>query len=286
MKKIKGCIRYGYERPGLCVRIENPQSEMYCKVKDMEHFNLWCAGIEVLRDKGASIAVDHEISQYHGYGNWQGLEFKTQVYEFGLSFEFFQNVTISENRKGGQRNYYNYREFPYILKIRLKLAIKLLIEAFTPVCEASVTFKDRPLNAVEFMIQHYRKSGNNDNIKTLEDVQTSMTDYDLLHNNNDRDKKKIKCGEIKYFYSHDRYIHRGVVYHNCNNMWWVVENETNLRNISSFELFDRTNEPIKRALPVYKKIDRLTNELNHQIKADNFIRVNAILKMLNELKSQ
>ena len=291
MKKIKVNIRYGYEHPFLSVCIEDPQSERFSKVKDMEHFNLWCAAKRSLRDKGAFVRIDKVIkkrykclNQYNGYGSWERLEFSTEIFTTGLKFEFFQNSTKSENQNGGRYDFDKYEKFPYLFKLRLKVAIKTLIEALTPICEASVTFTDSTKYSADYILKCCSDRGKN--VKTLNDIQASMRDYDFSSNNNkDRDKKEIKCGEMKYFYSYDGYIHRGLVYHNSNNMWWVIENESSLRNIASFELFDRTNEPIRRELEVKKKIDKLMDERNRQINTENFIRCNAIQKTINKLKT-
>ena len=293
MDKIKVDIRYGYENPFLSVCIENPKSERFCKVKDMEHFNLWCAGKKALRNKGAYIRVDPKIKenykclkQYHGYGNWCGLEFVTKIYTTGFDFEFFQNVTVPENKNGGRYDFNTYRQFPYLLTLRLKVAIKHLIESIAPLCEATVTFTDRHGSSEERILKSYTESCHWPNVKTLEDVAPNMRPYNQGRDSNDRDGKRIHCGEVKYFYGYDGYLHRGIVYHNLNNMWWVIENDTVYSNKACFELFDRTSEPIRKALNPEKKLEKLKAALNQQIKEENFIRCNIIKKEIDKLKIQ
>lgn len=293
MDKLKVDIRYGYNDPFLSVCIETPNIERFCKVKEYEHFALWCAGKKALRSKGAFIGIDKTLkmrykclNQYHGYGSWERLEFVTEIYRTGLKFEFFQNVTTPKNRNGGRYDFDKYKKFPYLLKLRLKVAIRTLIEAISPLCDATITFTDSPTNAVDVMLKDYSGSCHKNSIKTLGDVQASMKSYDLSQNNNDRDKKKIMCGELKYFYSHDGYLHRGIVYHNLNNMWWVIENDITLSNKASFELFDRTNEPIRRVLDGKKKLEKLMAERGRQIQAENFLRCNSIQKEIDKLKTQ
>jgi protein-arginine kinase activator protein McsA len=65
-----------------------------------------------------------------------------------------------------------------------------------------------------------------------------------------------------------------------------VENNITLRNIASFYLFDRTNEPIRRVLNAEKKLEKLKEELSRQIKLENFLRCNSIQKEINKLTSQ
>ena len=54
----------------------------------------------------------------------------------------------------------------------------------------------------------------------------------------DRDKKTIRNGDIKYFRGRDGYLYRGRVYHDLNNMWWVITDKYTVRKAAAFELFD------------------------------------------------
>ena len=99
----------------------------------------------------------------------------------------------------------------------------------------------------------------------------------------DRDGKHINCGEVKYFYGYDGYLHRGRVYHNCNMMWWVIENDAVYSNKACFELFDRTTEPIRRVLSVEKKMEKLKKELKKQVGLTNFLRCQSIQNEINKL---
>jgi hypothetical protein len=78
--------------------------------------------------------------------------------------------------------------------------------------------------------------------KTLEEIKDSITEdsYNWKRNSNDANEKKIICGQKKYFY--DRTTRRlmcGIVWHNINNMWWVITGtDTDLYNIADFNLFD------------------------------------------------
>jgi hypothetical protein len=63
------------------------------------------------------------------------------------------------------------------------------------------------------------------------------------YNKTDRDRKEIKNGQIKYFRdSRSGRLQRGMVFHNINNMWWVILNGIEYRNIACFQLFDPTAE--------------------------------------------
>lgn len=51
-------------------------------------------------------------------------------------------------------------------------------------------------------------------------------------------KKTIRNGEIKYFRGRNGYLYRGRVYHDLNNMWWVIINKFEVKRVAAFELFD------------------------------------------------
>lgn len=294
MNKLTVEIRYGYKNPFLsvCILGDNPNNS-FDKVEEWVHHRLYCTALRAMRQRGAEVGKDPNIEKHyrilssrHGYGNWNGLEFKSEICYRSFVFEFFQNVTKSENRNGGYFDFNKYKKFPYLIRIRLKVAINFLIAALKPLCDATVTFMDCPEKAEECILKDYRESCHErKNISSLADAQSTLCDSDLSYNSNDRDDKKIKCGDLKYFYGYDGYLHRGIVYHNLNNMWWVVENDITLGNKASFELFDRKDEPIREVLCADKKLVKLKGELNRQIKAENFLRCNSIIKEINKLKS-
>lgn len=292
MDKLKVEIRFGYDNTffSVCILGDNPNYR-FDKAHNWVHHYLYCAALRAMRQKGAKVGKDPKIekyypilSQYHACGNWNGLEFKSEIHMGNFIFEFFQNVTPSENRNGGYYDFYKYSKFPYLIKIRLKLAINTLISAIEPLCDATITCVDLPRKSEERVLNGYQKSCHKiKNISSLSEAQSTLDNYDLSHNNNDRDNKKIFCGDLKYFYGYDGYLHRGIVYHNLNNMWYVIENDITLSNVSSFNLFDRTNEPIRRVLSSDDKLKKLKSERDKQIKEENFIRCNSIQNEINKI---
>lgn len=292
MEKLKVDIRFGYKNPFLsvCLLGSNP-NDRFDKAHNWVHHHLYCVALHTMRQKGAEVGKDPRIekdapilSRFHGYGNWHGLEFKSEIHMNNFTLEFFQNITPSENHNGGYYDFDKYKKFPYLIRIRLKVAINTLIAALKPLCDATVTFTDFSEKAEEFILNDYQKSCHQrKNISSLADAQSTLSDYDLSQNNNDRDKKKIKCGDLKYFYGYDGYLHRGIVYHNLNNMWWVVENDITFSNVASFYLFDRIDEPIRMVFSSDKKLEKLKAERSRQIKSENFLRCNSIQKEINKL---
>ena len=118
----------------------------------------------------------------------------------------------------------------------------------------------------------------------LDGVVFQMSEYDHSQNSNDRNKKKINCGELKYFYGYDKHLVCGRVYHNINNMWWVLSGGERT-NMASFELFDYNGEPRRKQLTKEQKINRLESELKRYESKKNYIRCISINKQIEKLKA-
>ena len=94
---------------------------------------------------------------------------------------------------------------------------------------------------------HHPQQGMDFNLADL-DGQTTVSCY-----NKDRDKNVLFNGQIKSFADYHSKIRRGRIYHNINNMWWVITSEYERFNIASFDLFDDTlRQRISRVLPRIK----------------------------------
>lgn len=98
-------------------------------------------------------------------------------------------------------------------------------------------------------------------------MEEFMSDYDHEQNSWDRDKRKIVCGETKYFRNSNGYLQRGVVYHNINNMWWVIYGPYSLTNIACFHLFDPTAEDFAKRRDKEKRIPTKVVEKHRSLSA-------------------
>lgn len=69
----------------------------------------------------------------------------------------------------------------------------------------------------------------------------------------DRDGKTLLNGQRKSFPDIKGKIRSGIIYHNINNMWWVIASKYERFNIAGLHLFDDTiGEKIKRVIPKVK----------------------------------
>lgn len=117
----------------------------------------------------------------------------------------------------------------------------------------------------------------------LDGVVYQMNEYDFGTNSNDKYGKRISCGELKYYYDHNKRLSCGKVYHALNNRWMVLQSD-NLDWVSSYDLFDFNEESRRKGLTKEQKINRLESELHRYENVKNYIRCISINKQVDKLK--
>ncbi|EHQ88252.1 hypothetical protein [Desulfosporosinus youngiae] len=221
--------------------------------KKQPHYPILNRVLNFMKDRGFQVGRDPRIEKHykiltkdHWYGHKGDLEFKAERYPVGWKIEFFQNI-VFENPHGGEHDFDKYEKMPYLIKLlflnecrhiaellvnlgyenQSKPVYKLSedrIKEHIVTCTIGVKFKDPS----EF---------------NLGDYVCSSSKYS--YNITDRDGKVIQNGQIKYIRYFDGRLRRGRVYHNINNMWWIVFNKFDYSNWACFELFDPTPEDYK-----------------------------------------
>lgn len=205
--------------------------------------------LNFMKSRGWHIEHDKEthrcIRQDYWNGKKKDLEFRLHRYPKGFLFNFFQNI-VYENPHGGRHDFDKFEKMPYLIKLmylnetrHMKaflegLGINNLVDV-TPTKYRSAEEKIKH-DYVECW-HHPQKDMN----FSLSDLDGTTCEYGF--NNTDRDGKTIYNGQVKYFrhYWHGRLM-RGKVYHNINNMWWVILNDYEYTNVAAFQLFDATPE--------------------------------------------
>ena len=82
----------------------------------------------------------------------------------------------------------------------------------------------------------------------------------------DGDGNPIVEGDLRYFY-YNGILHRGIIYHHINNMWYVAVNKYKYYNIADFQLFTwKSGMPIRNK----NKKGALKKLLDKAIKCHNF----------------
>ncbi|MDR3582494.1 MAG: hypothetical protein P4L67_04445 [Candidatus Pacebacteria bacterium] len=145
-----------------------------------------------------------------------------------IKLEFFQNF-VTENRNGGKYDFDRLKKMPYLIRLRYQKAVNsirsmLLKEGFAD--DSKVTHKSALANVMQ------RR-------KELEDFQGKgfYARERQSYNITDGDGVALKDGDVRYFYDLNNRLSKATVYHNINNMWWAVFNESRYTNIASFRLF-------------------------------------------------
>lgn len=232
------------------------------------HYHLFAETMSFLGSIGFYVSEDKNIKKNypilnkdHRQGRYADLEFKAQRYPAGFEITFYQNV-VFENSHGGEYDFDKRKKMPYLLEKQFALTVKKLSTFFLSKgieCSSDPEYTsaiDKIKHNYVFSWHHPQKDMN----FSLSDLDgTTCEDY----NHKDRDHKTVTNGEIKYFRDYNGYLMRGKVYHNINNMWWVITNERELRNIGSFELFDLSPGVVRGRMKPHKPPKEYTARRKH-----------------------
>lgn len=199
-------------------------------------------GFYVTHDKGIKKRFPI-LNDYHRYGRYKDLEFKAEVYNNGFKMEFFQNL-IYENPNSGYFDFDKLSKMPYLTRLQYELTQKKLI-LFLEEKEFEVELKTEK-KGTEYIVLDYIKSWHHPQNEWFDLKQINGSTCEYSYNNKDRDGKTLYNGDEKYFRDSSGYLCRGIVYHNINNMWWVLLPCETVRNVASFELFDLLDSDERR----------------------------------------
>lgn len=201
----------------------------------------------ILRDY-ACLAGDHFEGQKGD------LKFKAEKYRMGFKIEFFQEVN-TVNRSGGYYDFDKLTLMPYLIRCCFLVELNHV----KAVCEAegykdhSEPVKQRAFDKVMYRIKdscHYKEG-------------KELPEYEIeSYNSKDKDGKQLRNGQLKYFRDHKGCLRKGIVYHNINNMWWVIINKYEYTNEASFYFFDLDSEENRKRKLIkksghHKRISRI-----------------------------
>ncbi|PLR99541.1 hypothetical protein [Bacillus sp. T33-2] len=224
---------------------------------------------KLLRMRGFNIQADQRIlEEYPILANthWEGskgnLLFKANIYPAGFQLEFYQEV-VTENRHGGYYDFDKFKKMPYLIKCEFIITRKYIshlleLEGYINKTEPEFMYAaDKVMNRIK-SCWHYKEG-------------KELPDYEIpSYNARDKDDKQIYNGQVKYFRDHKGRLKRGTVYHNINNMWWVLLNKYEYTNVASFQLFDlvKGEEVIpklyNRNIPQRIKVEKARTRFNEQ----------------------
>lgn len=220
----KFCIGRG-ELPHSFKREGNPHWENF---KDLMRF-LGSIGFYVSEDKEMKKKYP-SLNETRRAGGFDDLRFKAEYAPNRFEIEFYQDV-FHENPHGGFYDFDKYEKMPYLIQKRYDWTLEKLLEYFEK-CGYSIEFPENTCKGDAFIIRDYIRSRHHpqENWFSLKAVDGQTAEHEM--NGTDRDGKILRNGETKYFRDRSGYLLRGKVYHNINNMWWVLLADGQVRNVA------------------------------------------------------
>lgn len=211
------------------------------------------AVFDLLKSRGWKIQTDQRVLENYSLiancffeGQKGELKFKADRFPAKSSLEFYQEINTI-NRNGGQYDFDKLLLMPYLLKCQFLVELKhirTLLNSLGYADHSDHVFKTANDKIKYDFVRswHHPQETMDFNLKDLHGQTTGA------YNSTDKDGKTIRNGDIKYFRDHKGRLMRGVAYHNINNMWWLLINRYEYRNLANFELFDLTPENSVRKL--------------------------------------
>lgn len=219
------------ELPHSSRREGNPHWENF---KDLMRF-LGSIGFYVGEDKEIKKKYP-SLNETHRVGGFDDLRFKAQYANNRFEIEFYQDIVHVASHSFF---YYldKYEKMSYLIQKRYDWTKEKLLKYFEK-CGYSIEFQTNTCKGDAFIIRDYIRSRHHpqENWFSLKAVDGQTAEHEM--NGTDRDGKILRNGETKYFRDRSGYLLRGKVYHNINNMWWVLLADGQVRNVACFDLFD------------------------------------------------
>lgn len=175
------------------------------------------------------------LKRFHHVGNKGDLHFSSELGPRGIKLIFHEPpAVIRNNSNGGRYTMDKMANMPYLLRKRVLLARNKVVALIEP-----LGFKDEtdyePLDSraqvEKRRAEHMRQHG--------KDAYKNISPY----NNKAGDGTVLVDGEVRYFRGRTGRLKRGQVWHNINNMWWVILDRFRVYNVASYQLF--TFDPAK-----------------------------------------
>ncbi len=253
--------------------------------------------LEMMKKRGWDIQTDQRIlEEYpiladdHFEGQKDELKFKAEKYPAGFKLSFYQDIN-TVNSNGGQYDFDKFEKMPYLIKLRFQVELKhikkyLEQEGYYDGSKPSLK------NSFDKVMYHIKDCCHYTQGKELPDYQVEE------YNAKDKDGKILKNGQVKYFRDHKGRLQRGTIYHNINNMWWVIINKYQYTNVASFYFFDLDSKenrqrklvkpsgkhnPKSRITPNEEQINAWIKQAKKAGKKERITNANEILSYLYSL---
>lgn len=261
---------------------------------NVPHYKKWINLISFLKRRGFSVKENQYykkeykcLSKYHKIGYKNGVVCLMEISSASIEVQFGNHQNLWHDMPQSMwsdSTDERYTQLSYLENKAVELEVYKTVQYFIKRGHNYLK-NDNEYTVEELIIRDNQINSHihGKNINSLDDIGKSITQdsYDYKYNSNDANKKKILCGDTKYYYDwRTNRLNKGIAYHHINNMWWVLSaNNTIRRNIAAFELFDYNSE-----LPKKKRDPR--NIIKHLKKAEeemDYIRCLTIKKTADKL---
>lgn len=213
------------------------------------------------------------ISKNYFAGRRGGVMFASEIYRTGFRFEFYEDV-IRDNPCGGRYHFDKMAKAPYLWRLAV-ISIRRKIEGLL----TSLGLRDRtdpvPKDAMDEVRLHRAR---------LMEFQgpTFYSEERPRYNVEDRDGRLVKDGDTVYFYERNGRLMRGQGFHNINNMWWIIVDRYDVRNICVHDLFTYVpSKHVRKWSP--NPLVAISHALERAVKAKNFRKAAVIQDALGRM---
>jgi hypothetical protein len=218
------------------------------------------------------------LAKYWKRGRRGDLEMKANASGRGIEVKFFQNVANVENPHGGEYDSGRIAKMPYLLRLRTQFELQRLREQAT-----ALGFTDQsdnwPKSAYGRMIHDRRRiSRSHRGCYENDDWSTHYS------NGIDADGVQMSDFDVRACYDvcNGGYICQGEVFHDINNMWFLIPNDSEIVKAAAWELF--TYNPAKHPRrKVRNPVSRMQQSFNRRMAAKEFEAAASVARAIAKL---
>lgn len=214
------------------------------------------------------------LRRLHHIGHKGDLHFSSELAPMGIRLILHEAPTVIRNNShGGRHTMDKMAHMPYLLKQRVLLVRNKLVALLEPLGFKDETDReplDSKAQVEKRRAEHMRQHG--------KDAYKNISPY----NNKAADGTTLVDGEVRYFRSRTGRLKRGQIWHNINNMWWVILDRFRVYNVASFELF--TFDPAKHKRKEHKDpVGTLRAALDRAVKEKKYYRAARMSDALSQV---
>ncbi|WP_146610858.1 hypothetical protein [Pedobacter cryoconitis] len=258
-------------------------------MKKAHHYSRWIQTIKFLKSRGWTISENLSykehyncLSKYHKIGCKGNVRCLMEITGRGIEIKFGDVANLwtghAQSFWDDQRDD-RHTNLSYLQYKAVDLE-KLKIINFFKSLGCKLKINDRELTPVESILKTLGINAHfHGVINCLEDIKTDMEirpERFYSYNNKDRNGKRVKCGEIKYFYPYPHCrLCCGEVWHSANSSWYVLHGNT-MSYVQSSDLFDYDPKLKRRQ----KKQVSLTHVMNQHVEGGDFLKAHKIQALI------